>query len=200
MLLYFLLGIHMLLKLLGFLSIALAFSSCGQSAKKTSIKSFVLGTTQDHAAYRPLIKQLVSNYNANVGSDVLTFSDSMDGVNSPIIITKGLEGRDGKVGWGQWNSSTERKGTSVPLPGVKPSETTSYSLQVEFDEDFLTANAKNDADGLPNYELRKLFAHEVGHGFQMDHDPDVTQVMYMDVSGQKNFAAYWPKVRSFFAN
>ena len=146
-----------------------------------------------------MIKMLIQDYNGNVGSEVLEYSESLDGANSEILITKGLEARDGKVGWGQWSSTTERKGTIVQIPGEKASETTKYSLQVEFDEEFLKSNEKNAENGLPNYEVRKLFAHEIGHGFQLDHDPDVKQVMYMDISGEKNFATYWPKIRDFFS-
>ena len=189
----------MFLRLFASLSVAVSLSSCGQNIQKTEVKSYILGVSQEHSAYKPLIKSLIANYNASVGSTVLEFSDSMDSVNSPILITKGLETRDGKVGWGQWNSSTERKGTTVPLPGANATETTKYSLQVEFDEDFLSSNSKESAAGIPNYEVQKLFAHEIGHGFQMEHDPDVKQIMYLDISGEKSFDTYWPKVRSFFA-
>ena len=189
----------MLFRLFVSLSVAIGLSSCGQNVKKTSIKSYILGVNPAHEAYKPMIRMLIRDYNGNVGSEVLQYSESLDSANSEVIITKGLEARDGKVGWGQWSSSTERKGTVVAVPGVKSSETTKYSLQVEFDEEFLKTNEKVTANGLPNYELRKLFAHEIGHGFQLDHDPDVKQVMYMDISGEKNFDTYWPKIQAFFS-
>ena len=189
----------MLSRIFVVLSFAAAVSSCGQKIQKTVVKSYILGVAQENSAFQPMLKALIEDYNTNVGSRVLQFSDSMDSVNSPVLITKGLEARDGKVGWGQWSTSTEHKGSTVPLPGVTSSEKTKYRLQVEFDEEFLTNNSKDASPGVPNYEVRKLFAHEIGHGFQMDHDPDVNQIMYMDISGEKTFGSYWPKVRDFFA-
>ena len=162
------------------------------------VKTFVLGLKQGDESFKPLIRHLIEDYNTNLGLTVLEFSETMDGANSPILITKGLEQRDGKVGWGQWFASTERSGTTVAVPGVKTSETTSYSLQVEFDEDFLVSNEKEVKEGELSLEVRKLFAHEVGHGFQLQHAPELTDVMYYDISGDKDFAPYWPRVRAFF--
>jgi hypothetical protein len=32
----------------------------------------------------------------------------------------------------------------------------------------------------------------------MQHAPEVKDVMYYDISGEKDFATYWPRVREFF--
>ncbi len=183
-----------------FLLIFLLFPlvSCGSSVQKSEVKKYVMALKQGDESYRPLIRRIIEDYNNNVGYQVLEFTDSPDAANSPILITKGLENRDGKVGWGQWFSQTERRGSVVPLPGQKTTETTTYSLQVEFDEDFLAANLKEASPGLLNVEIRKLFAHEVGHGFQMGHAPNERDVMYFDISGEKDFSSYWPQVRGFF--
>ena len=181
-----------------FLVLALILTSCGAQVDKKDVKTFVLGLKQGDESFKPLIRHLIEDYNTNLGLTVLEFSETMDGANSPILITKGLEQRDGKVGWGQWFASTERSGTTVAVPGVKTSETTSYSLQVEFDEDFLVSNEKEVKEGELSLEVRKLFAHEVGHGFQLQHAPELTDVMYYDISGDKDFAPYWPRVRAFF--
>jgi predicted Zn-dependent protease len=71
-------------------------------------------------------------------------------------------------------------------------------MQVEFDQDFLNSNNK-DENGALNIEIRKLFAHEVGHGFQLQHAPEERDVMYYDISGDKDFSSYWPRIREFFA-
>ncbi len=186
------------MKSLSFLLMALIFTSCGAQVDKKEVKTFVLGLKQGDESFKPLIKQLIQDYNTNVGLTALEFSETMDGANSSILITKGLEQRDGKVGWGQWFASTERSGTTVSVPGVRTRETTRYSLQVEFDEDFLTSNGKTVKDGELSPEVRKLFAHEVGHGFQLQHVPEQNDIMYYDISGDKVFEPYWPRVRAFF--
>ena len=188
----------MLLRTIGVFLSVFSFVSCGANVEKREIKKYVMGLKQGDESYKPLIKRMITDYNSNVGYGVLEFSESADSANSPVIVTKGLEKRDGKVGWGQWFSSTERRVAMVPVSGQKSTETTSYTLQVEFDEDFLKSNEKDETTGLLNYEIRKLFAHEIGHGFQMAHAAEERDVMYFDISGEKDFAGYWPQVRGFF--
>ena len=188
----------MLSKIATIFILALCLSSCGAKVEKDEIKSYVLALKDGDAAYKSLVKRMIDDYNQNLGLLVLEYSDSIDTANCPVIITKGLEKRDGKVGWGQWFSQTERKGTIVAVPGTVATETVRYSLQVEFDEDFLVTNEKSSKNGLLSEDIRKLFAHEIGHGFQMQHAPELKDVMYYDISGEKDFATYWPRVREFF--
>jgi hypothetical protein len=188
----------MLSRMMIFLGLAIYVSSCGARVEKDEIKSYVLALKDSNDAYKPLVKRMIDDYNQNLGLRVLEYSETMDTANCPVIITKGLEKRDGKVGWGQWFSQTERKGTIVAVPGSVATETVRYSLQVEFDEDFLTSNEKSSANGVLSDDIRKLFAHEIGHGFQMQHAPEIKDVMYYDISGEKDFSTYWPRVRAFF--
>lgn len=179
--------------------VALVFSSCGTArVERSEIKTYVLALKDSDQTFAPLVKRLIQDYNNNVGFTALEFSDSPDTANCPVIITKGLEKRDGKVGWGQWFSSTEREGLMVPVPGTKSTETVTYSLQVEFDQDFLESNNKDEKNGAINTELKKLFAHEIGHGFQLQHVPEENDVMYYDISGEKDFSSYWPRIKQFF--
>ena len=146
-----------------------------------------------------MIQTLIADYNNNVGADVLQFGEQADGGNSEIVITKGLQDRDGKVGWGGGIVTVDHRESSgglVSSPEIVDSII--YSLRVEFDEDYLINNAAASEDGLPNYALRKIFAHEIGHGFFIHHDPDVSQVMFENISGTKEFGKYWTQVRSFF--
>lgn len=188
----------MLLRLLGFILSSAVLASCGSTVERAELKHYVLALKKGDESFKPLLKRMISDYNTNVGYQVLEFSDSPDSANSSILVTKGLEKRDGKVGWGQWFSNTERRNGYIPVPGQKSRETVTYSLQVEFDEEFLQSNQKDDSPGLLNYEIRKLFAHEIGHGFQMVHAPEIRDVMYFDISGDKDFSGYWPQVREFF--
>ncbi len=188
----------MLLRSLALVLSVVTFVSCGNKVQKTEVKQYVMALKQGDQSFKPILKRLIDDYNDHVGYQVIEYSESPDAANSPVLITKGLENRDGKVGWGQWFSQTERRGTSIPVPGQKTTETTTYSLQVEFDEDFLSSNQKEQSPGVMNLEIRKLFAHEVGHGFQMGHAPNERDIMYFDISGDKDFATYWPQVRGFF--
>lgn len=179
--------------------VAFFFASCGAQLERTEVKTYVLALKDSDRSHAKIVKQMIDDYNGNVGFKALEYSESIDTANCPVIITKGLEKRDGKVGWGQWFSTTEREGLMIPVPGTRSSETVRYSLQVEFDEDFITSNTKNSTNGELNIEVRKLFAHEIGHGFQFQHEAAENDVMYYDISGDKDFSTYWPRVRSFFS-
>ena len=175
----------------------MTLSSCGAKVASSEVKEFKVHVAAGDEALIPIVKLLVQNYNQYVGLKALEYVDSQDQANSRIYLVEGLEKRDGKVGWGQWFSETERTGVNVP--GSTIDEKIRYTLQAEFDADFFRANSGLE-NGQPSYELQKLFAHEIGHGFQLDHSPEASDVMYFDVTGTKDFATYWPRVLAFFSN
>lgn len=187
------------MKYLWFYALSVAtLSSCGANIQSKSVKEYRVSLTQGDASFVPLLKAIVSDYNTHAGIQAIQYVDSPDQANSRILVTEGLEKRDSKVGWGQWFSTTERSGSN--LPGATVDEVTAYSFQVEFDADFLRNNSKIN-NGVIQYEVQKLFAHEVGHGFKMEHAPtsEVTNVMYYDITGVKDFTPYFERVRTFFS-
>jgi hypothetical protein len=184
-----------LLRFLQILSVAWFVTSCGMSTQESSVKNFTLSCVNADTAVHDGFRALVSKYNSEAGFEALSYTANPDDANSPIYLSKGLNQREGKVGWGQWLSETEERRTYLPQP--KALRTTSYSMRLELDEDFmrLKINSMKESDQI---DVRKLFYHEVGHGMQMDHDPDVSSVMYYDISGDKDFPAYFSKVQAFF--
>jgi hypothetical protein len=176
--------------------LAFLVTSCGLPVKDKSVKDFVLtcmgADTATHDSFRGLIHQ----YNTEAGIEALHYTSLEDEANSPIYLSKNLNQREGKVGWGQWLSETEERRSYLPEP--KTLRTTSYSMRLELDEDFIRTkiNSVKDSD---RTDIRKLFYHEVGHGLQMGHHPDQNSVMYYDISGDKDFSTYFSDVRAFFA-
>ena len=162
-----------------------------------SVKNFILTCVDADSAMHDSFRALVHQYNTEAGIEALHYSSIEGDANSPIYLSKGLNLRDGKVGWGQWLSETEERRRYVPQP--EAIRTTSYSMRLELDEEFvkLKINSIKDAD---KNDIRKLFYHEVGHGMQMLHHPDQSNVMYYDITGEKNFTLYFADVRTFFAN
>lgn len=175
----------------------LVFASCGTKIKNTEIKEYTVSLSSEDKTLIPLLKSLVDDFNAQAGVHALQYVESADQANSRIVVVEGLEKRDGKVGWGQWFAETERRG--IHAPGGTVNKTTRYTLQAEFDADFLRTHSKIE-NGVLDIEAQKLFAHEIGHGFQMDHNPDRANVMYFDITGTKDFSDFWPRVQAFFAN
>ncbi len=177
------------------LYLSLVIVGCGSKVNSSEVKEYRVALASSDQSFKPLIKSLVADYNSKVGFRAMEFVDSIDQANSKILISEGLEKRDGKVGWGQWFAETERDGTD--LPGSSTDKTTRYTFQAEFDADFFRDNG-NIENGVFSVEIEKLWAHEIGHGFMLDHHPDRSDVMYFDIAGQKDFSTYWPRIRQFF--
>ena len=181
-----------------FVVMAIILGSCGSKVETTEIKEFRISLAEGDVKLVPLLKFLTKAYNEQSGIAALDYVDSPDQANSRIFLVEGLEQRDGKVGWGQWFAESETSG--VNLPGSKVDKKTKYTLQVEFDAAFFREHSRIMDNGQPDIDVMKLFSHEIGHGFQMEHHPDKRDVMYFDVTGDKNFSSYWPRVRAFFNN
>jgi hypothetical protein len=186
-----------MVKLYLLLVVTAFLAACGANVSRSEVKEYRVALSGGDVSFAPTLKRLVEHYNESAGIAALQFVESSDQANSQIYLIEGLEQRDGKVGWGQWFSETERSG--VDLPGSTINKTTTYSFRVEFDAGFFRANNEM-INGLPSIELRKLFAHEIGHGFQMDHASEASDVMFFDVTGDKDFTNYWPRVRAHFEN
>lgn len=176
---------------------ALAFTAaCGSSYQTVKVKEYRLALVQGDPVYKDEFRSLAADFNAYAQMHVLDFEDTGANANSAIIMTQGLESEtDGKVGLGQWLSESTSD-SPFTSPGSHPKRTVYYSMRLEFDVDYfherLGAGAQN------RYEKQKLFFHEVGHGLEMDHvQDDPTDVMYPDISGDKNFSTFFARVRAY---
>jgi hypothetical protein len=177
------------------LSFLAFFSSCGPQGKRSEIKEFrlYLEKSNQPEKHKKVFRSLIDWYNQYAGFQALQFADVGEPANSAIVITKGLEEQDKKIGWGQ--SITE---TTTENPVLMPngeSQTVRYSMRTEFDADFTDRNSQ---DGEPTIELKTLFAHEVGHGLTMSHDPNRKSVMFESIGNDRDFDAYFKRVRDFF--
>jgi hypothetical protein len=66
-------------------------------------------------------------------------------------------------------------------------------MKIQFDQTYLST--------MTHYDNQKLFFHEVGHGLEMNHiTTDVSEVMYPDVGGDKNFPLYFTRVQAYMAD
>jgi hypothetical protein len=163
------------------------------------IKKYQIHMESDDEAVQSRFQKLVEEYNEKVGMETLTYEASAANANSIATLTAGLQNRDGKVGWGQWTKESKQESPFERPIGSRPKRTESYSMQLEFDMDYFLQRMNSD-DPEKQLQLYKLFAHEVGHGFQMNHDGEVSSVMYPDISGEKEFEPYYERVRSYFEN
>lgn len=167
--------------------------ACGTDYKTEKVKFYRFAVASRDANMQREFRSLIDEYNRMVGTQILKYTDDPSHANSVIIITEGLQSRDGKVGWGQWMSESRAENPLGKMPGEKVKRTITYSMRVEFDADYMRRS--------DTYAKQKLFFHEVGHGLEMDHNPDnIEDVMFPDVAGTKDFSRYFQQVRNYIAN
>lgn len=170
---------------------------CGRSYEEHEVKEYRLAVDSTDVTIQQLFSGLIDTYNNDAGFKALTYVSAGASSNSQIILTPGLNARDGKIGWGQWIKNIEEDSPNA-LATDTPVRTVHYTMRLELDADYVKTRM-NATETDKRYELFKLFAHEVGHGFMMNHDPDPKSVMYYEVSGNKDFPTYFQRVRTFFA-
>lgn len=180
-----------LLKLLALLYV----TSCGSTVEENHSKHYVLAYQGDNERVNQALRDLVSEFNQLTGAEVLKYTDDTTKANSFISLTKGLENRDQKIGWGQWITSTS-EGESFSHHGHKIDREIDYSMSIELDWDYVVSRLNGNSE--KHYELQKLLFHEIGHGLQMSHSEDPKNLMYAKVNGQKNFDEFFARVRKFF--
>jgi len=170
--------------------------ACGQSYDDKEVKDYRLTVIDGTPQQNKMLRTMIDGYNRAAGFLAMRWVDDAEQANSAVILTKGLHDRDGKVGWGQWLSETEHD-KNFALPGDTIERTTTYSMRLEFDLDYVESRfGSGDAD--KEYDVKKLFTHEVGHGLFLGHATDASDVMYYDISGQKDFDQHFEYVREYF--
>jgi len=194
-------GMMWMTRSLSLFSILMLASACGPKYRTVEHKNYVLTVLNDEPAFVEEYQQLIKRFNDEVGFEALQFSTNRDEANSTITLTYGLNSSggngEGKVGWGQWVTETKRESVLKHVSGSRPKQTVDYSMRLEFDEQYVRDRI-DSKDLNRSREQLILFAHEVGHGFQMNHSAPTSDVMYEFVNGSKDFAPYYERVRSFF--
>lgn len=167
------------------------------------VKNFRLFVETDTPSLKYSVQILVSDYNRRLGSDAMTVVDTREESNSLIHFRKDLIKEGRKLGLGQWISVAKEE-----VNGSFNQDTTTtieYGMDILFDLDNFVNKAAyiQDPDSNEYKHLFHLFAHEVGHGMQMDHSDDITSVMYPSIpessSRDLNYTAYFQHIRMFMA-
>ncbi|MEN9835629.1 MAG: hypothetical protein RL011_1822 [Pseudomonadota bacterium] len=190
-------------RLFSFLTIisSLMLAACSSDYKVVKVKQYRMALTQGDSSFKSMFESLINDYNKAAGSTVLIFENDPAKANCSIAVIKNLVNQDtegvgtGKVGLGQWVTQSKAENPLLVVPGDKPTETVYYSMNVQFDFDYMK-------DG-STYERQKLFYHEVGHGLELDHtEVNESDVMYPDVGvgDPKSFDSYFQYVRSYMAS
>ena len=96
-------------------------------------------------------------------------------------------------------TETQKKAVPLTKPQAEAKQTITYSMRLEFDEHYFLSRLGNRDPKILN-EKYKLFFHEVGHGLQMGHVPGTRDVMYYDISGDKDFKPFFQRASRYLSD
>ena len=173
---------------------------CGKAYKVEKFKEYRLHIVESPIPLEKEFQELIEKFNELAGQRVLTYENDPTKANSPIIVTSGLKARtSGKVGLGQWIAESETSESALTLEGNKSKQKIRYSMRLEFDMEYFTTRSEKTAAN--SYDKQKLFFHEAGHGLEMNHNTkETSDLMYPDISGNKDFQLFFQQVRQYMRN
>ena len=179
------------------LILLLLLPACGYQTAE--VKEYRLFVDSVDPEIQDEFRSLIDSFNYHAGFYALHYVTKPEQSNSQVILTQGLQARDGKVGWGQWQRETFADSNLLRFTGGgTPKQTFVYSMRIEFDKEYFMERMRDDAS-VRRIQLFKLFSHEAGHGLQMDHDEDnPASMMFPDISGEKDVPQFFGRVRGYF--
>jgi hypothetical protein len=183
----------------------LSLTACGGAAyREEKVKDYKIYFALPDQSLMYDFERLVSEYNEATGleNNAIELVYNEDDANSVATITRGLERQQEKIGFGQWKTKTFEEPSVAQLDGSRPKRIVSYSMELEFDYDYVKQRSNAAGNSTEWKEVFTLFCHEVGHGLQMNHSSIINDVMYPSIDGnvRYNYAGHFEKVRQFFAD
>ena len=183
------------------LTIAVALLvACGDGFFVSTVKQYYFvvrpATGENHRIFRELFGDFNRRFNASYLNLVRGGGLSASEI-STIEMTDGLLHKDDKLGWGRWLRTSKLNSRRGFLNQPHKLRKDIYTMELEFDNDYLKKRYRSDSDK-EKRQLRTLFLHELGHGFQMGHHPDRRSVMYREINdGYKNYDSFYERANQF---
>lgn len=166
---------------------ASGLAACGVLTPQEQVRhEYRISVSDGSALEHNQFAGLVEDFNGSVGYSLLSYSRDRDNANSPVRLVKALEQSTGKLGFGGVVVVTSRRGLAT---------TRTESMRIELDRDYVLARVPSGPGETTYAELRLLFFHEVGHGLGFGHGAASSDVMYHDLLGEKDYDAFYARVR-----
>ncbi len=179
---------------LTFAVISLLQVGCGP-VDVSNEKNYVFFIDTQDALVQEAFEKILTRLNQEVGLEAFTVTSDRNAANSSITFVEGLEKSDGKIGYGRYVRETRRTGPLSLNPKIK----NKYSIEAEFDLDYVKKRATANLVIDLQMDLFKLVAHEIGHGLEKPHENEETALMYYNISGFKNFPPYFQDVHDYLS-
>lgn len=181
------------------LLISLTQWGCG-AYHESHVKNYKLYFATSDANILSEAQRLIHLYNREAQTNVLEFASNITEANSTVKFDRELKEREGKLGYGKWETEIYEEPDFRRLEGRTLERVITYSMELEFDEKFFKERAGKSESDLQWQRLYVLFLHEVGHGLQMSHIEDERNVMNPNIVEDPSyirFDEYFHRVRSF---
>ena len=160
----------------------------------------------DNQLYINTIDTLVDDFNSCLGFTLFKTTRDTSLYNSSIYFDANLSEMSTNgdvVGYGTYIRKTTEDSPLNLLKGSSPSVYYTYTGEIRLDSDFFAKNTVS-IDGLDvdkntdeYQELKKLFFHESGHVIGLDHTDSKEDVMYYEISGEKNFQDFCNTINKY---
>ena len=174
--------------------------SCGDGFFVSTVKQYYFVVKPATEENRRIFRGLFGNFNRRFNESYLNLVQEGDlsaNETSTIKLTNGLLSKDGKLGWGRWLRTSKLNSRRGFLRQPHKVRKDIYTMELEFDQDYIKKRHYSNADN-ERRQLRTLFLHELGHGFQMGHHPDKRSVMYREINdGYKNYDSFYERANRF---
>ena len=177
--------------------------ACGEDFFVSNVKRYYFtvspATSENHRIFRNLFGDFNRRFNAPYLN--LTQGGALPAEEtSTIVMTRGLLQADGKLGWGKWVRTSKLNSREGFWQKPYKVRKDIYTMELEFDRDYLQERYYSN-NPKRRKQMRTLFLHELGHGFQMGHDPNRNSVMYREITDDyKDFNSYYRRVYNFLMN
>jgi len=174
-------------------------AACSPDIQEVDVKEFRLLIKTDHVPTRLALSNLISAFNSEVGFYAIQEVTQEADANSFMTVKEGLYTPEGRnLGWGQWVIESETESPAFFIHTGELQRTNKHSMNIELDRNFIQKRVDQPSeDG--QLEMKTLVWHEIGHGFQLDHEDDHNSVMYPEVDKTpRDFAVFFQKIRTYF--
>jgi len=189
------------LKILVILPFLSTLVACGGSTNTVEIRDYKMAVLDDDPEVKWEFEKMINEFNSYAGLEAIQYVDSPNNANSVVFLTKGLKDNSplkNKIGYGQWLAEIQEN-QWYASPGQERQRIVKYAMRIELDEDYVRERIEDETT-VAKKEKQVLFFHEIGHGLEMDHNPDENDIMYRNVSSSRGFAPFFHRVRAYLTN
>ena len=165
------------------------FVACGNAGNNSTTRDYRVFVKSSEPEVQNQFKMLVQDFNQSVGLQVLQFETSAEEATSPIALIAGLQRTTGKLGYGGVLYHVNRSGLMRERTAA---------MQIELDMAYVRSRLPSSKGTVAYDDLRLLFFHEVGHGLGFGHATDLSDVMYSDLNGSKDYLTFYQQVRAIY--